>query len=215
MRSLKFWSKSKENPTVPASSTKDSATYQYKLVLLGETAVGKSCLTTRFCKDVFLDYQDSTIGAAFMTKTINLESSVVKFEIWDTAGQERYRSLAPMYYRGASAALIVYDITSADTFEQARSWINELKAVSRADVIIALAGNKVDLERNRSVDIETAQNFAKLNNCLFMETSAKTGHNVQEMFMKIANLLPRDNNPTLESVHFDQPTQAFSNCCNQ
>lgn len=112
------------------------------------------------------------------------------------------------YIRGASAALIVYDITSADTFEQARSWINELKAVSRADVIIgnyqfyaALAGNKVDLERNRSVDIETAQNFAKLNNCLFMETSAKTGHNVQEMFMKIANLLPRDNNPTLESVH--------------
>jgi len=100
---------------------------QFKLVLLGESAVGKSSLVLRFVKGQFHEFQESTIGAAFLTQTVCLDDTTVKFEIWDTAGQERYHSLAPMYYRGAQAAIVVYDITNADTFERAKQWVKELQ----------------------------------------------------------------------------------------
>merc|ERR1712023_221338 len=99
---------------------------QFKLVLLGDSAVGKSSLVLRFVRGQFFEYQESTIGAAFMTQTLALDDTTVKFEIWDTAGQERYHSLAPMYYRGAQAAVVVYDVTSQDSFERAQRWISEL-----------------------------------------------------------------------------------------
>ncbi|TNN35043.1 Ras-related protein Rab-5A [Liparis tanakae] len=117
---------------------------QFKLVLLGESAVGKSSLVLRFVKGQFHEFQESTIGAAFLTQTVCLDDTTVKFEIWDTAGQERYHSLAPMYYRGAQAAIVVYDITNED-----------------------------------------AQSYADDNSLLFMETSAKTSMNVNEIFMAI------------------------------
>merc|ERR1712137_20550 len=98
----------------------DNKIFQFKLVLLGESAVGKSSLVLRFVKGQFLDFQESTIGAAFLTQTVCLNDTTVKFEIWDTAGQERYHSLAPMYYRGAQAAIVVYDITNADSFDRAK-----------------------------------------------------------------------------------------------
>jgi len=100
---------------------------QFKVVLLGESAVGKSSLVLRFVKREFHEFQESTIGAAFLTQTIQVDDTTVKFEIWDTAGQERYHSLAPMYYRGAQAALIVYDITSRDSFLKAQNWVRELQ----------------------------------------------------------------------------------------
>mmetsp|Transcript_7968 Transcript_7968/g.15575 ORF Transcript_7968/g.15575 Transcript_7968/m.15575 type:complete len:133 (+) Transcript_7968:57-455(+) len=96
----------------------------FKLVLLGDAAVGKSSCVERFVKNEFFEFQQPTIGAAFLTQTIPLDEYIVKFEIWDTAGQERYRSLAPMYYRGAAAALVVYDITDSDSFAGARTWID-------------------------------------------------------------------------------------------
>eukprot|EP00920_Eleutheroschizon_duboscqi_P033341 GHVT01080340.1.p1 GENE.GHVT01080340.1~~GHVT01080340.1.p1 ORF type:complete len:207 (+),score=12.30 GHVT01080340.1:1474-2094(+) len=142
----------------PSSSSPSSSsilkTYHYKLVLLGETCVGKSCIVYRFAKDEFCQVQESTIGAAFMTQSVNLGDAVIKFEIWDTAGQERYRSLAPMYYRGAAAAVIVYDITSRDSFEQAKSWLSELRHMQQPEGVIALAGNKDDLEAERTVRTE-------------------------------------------------------------
>lgn len=105
---------------------------QFKLVLLGESAVGKSSLVLRFVKGQFHEYQESTIGAAFLTQTVSMEDSEVKFEIWDTAGQERYNSLAPMYYRGAQAAIVVYDILNQDSFQRAQTWVSELqRKVSR------------------------------------------------------------------------------------
>ncbi|XP_068425744.1 RAB5A, member RAS oncogene family, b isoform X3 [Clinocottus analis] len=124
---------------------------QFKLVLLGESAVGKSSLVLRFVKGQFHEFQESTIGAAFLTQTVCLDDTTVKFEIWDTAGQERYHSLAPMYYRGAQAAIVVYDITNED-----------------------------------------AQSYADDNSLLFMETSAKTSMNVNEIFMAIAKKLPKN-----------------------
>jgi Ras-related protein Rab-5C len=110
----------------------------FKLVLLGDTAVGKSCLVVRFVRDEFFEFQEPTIGAAFLTQTVALDDATVKFEIWDTAGQERYRSLAPMYYRGAAAAIIVYDITNPDSFAGAKSWVKELQRRGDTNVVIAL-----------------------------------------------------------------------------
>merc|ERR1719222_1552705 len=127
---------------------------QFKLVLLGESAVGKSSLVLRFVKGQFHEFQESTIGAAFLTQTVCLDDTTVKFEIWDTAGQERYHSLAPMYYRGAQAAIVVYDITNADTFERAKTWVKELQRQASPNIVIALAGNKADLTTNRIAEYE-------------------------------------------------------------
>jgi len=173
--------------------------FQYKLVLLGESAVGKSSLVLRFVKGQFLDFQESTIGAAFLTQTVCLNDTTVKFEIWDTAGQERYHSLAPMYYRGAQAAIAVYDITSSESLEKAKSWVAELQRQGSPDIVIALAGNKCDLEAKRAVQATTAQQFATENNCIFLETSAKTNVNVTELFVEIAKKLPKVQEPKAQA----------------
>ncbi|CAE1282107.1 Ras-related protein Rab-6D,Ras-related protein RABA1i,Ras-related protein Rab-4B,Ras-related protein Rab-26,Ras-related protein YPT3,Ras-related protein Rab-1,Ras-related protein RABA4c,Ras-related protein RABA1f,Ras-related protein RABA1e,Ras-related protein RabJ,Ras-related protein RIC2,Ras-related protein RABA1d,GTP-binding protein YPT31/YPT8,Ras-related protein Rab-31,GTP-binding protein yptV4,Ras-related protein RABA4b,GTP-binding protein ypt5,GTP-binding protein ypt3,Ras-related protein Rab6,Ras-rela len=140
----------------------------------------------------FHEYQESTIGAAFLTQTVCLDDTTVKFEIWDTAGQERYHSLAPMYYRGAQAAIVVYDITNQDTFSRAKSWVKELQRQASPNIVIALAGNKADLANKRMVEHEEAHAYAEENSLLFMETSAKTAMNVNEIFLAIAKKLPKN-----------------------
>lgn len=172
-----------------ASSSRIS---QHKLVLLGETSVGKSSLVIRFVKGQFCDYQESTIGAAFLTQTVVVNDYTVKFEIWDTAGQERYATLAPMYYRGAAAAVVVYDITSKASFERAKKWVDELKTTGSSDCVIALAGNKVDLEARREVLKQEATQYCEQHQLHFMETSAKANINVRELFLAIARKLPKD-----------------------
>ncbi|XP_029656008.1 ras-related protein Rab-5C-like, partial [Octopus sinensis] len=129
-------------------------TMQLKMVLLGEQGTGKSCLVSRFIKGHFLTNSESTIGAAFFTQRIFMDDTSVKFEIWDTAGQERFRTLAPMYYRGAHAALILYDITNSKSFERAEDWLYELRRHGPPNICIALAGNKTDLESTRVVSFE-------------------------------------------------------------
>jgi len=172
-------------------SAPNNKIFQFKLVLLGESAVGKSSLVLRFVKGQFLEYQESTIGAAFLTQTVCLNDITVKFELCDTAGQERYHSLAPMYYRGAQAAIIVYDITSHESFQRAQAWVKELQRQGNPNIVIAFAGNKFDLVENRKVPIEEAQSFCDENGILFMETSAKSGANVNELFVAIAKKLPK------------------------
>lgn len=118
---------------------------QVKLVLLGEAAVGKSSLVVRFVNNEFQENKEPTIGAAFLTQKCRLEDKIIKFEIWDTAGQERFHSLAPMYYRNAQAALVVYDITRASSLDKAKSWVKELQRQANPHIVIALCGNKLDL----------------------------------------------------------------------
>lgn len=184
-----------------------------KLVLLGDAAVGKSCLVVRFAKGEFYEFQEPTIGAAFMTQTVSQNDYVVKFEIWDTAGQERYKSLAPMYYRGAAAAVIVYDITSKESFEAAKSWVVELQ---NTDTLIALAGNKADLEGSRQINRETAEAYAREMGLLFMETSAKSGQNVNDLFHEIAKKLPKKSKDNEDKGGFQVGkgnTQSSAWCC--
>lgn len=169
---------------------------QFKLVLLGGSAVGKSSIVQRFVKNSFDEFRESTIGAAFLTQSIEInepENIIVKFEIWDTAGQERYRSLASMYYRNAQAAIIVYDITQTDSLEKAKYWIRELqKQTVSSNIIIALVGNKLDLKSERTVSYESANSLASELGLLYFEVSAKTGESVSELFESIAMKMPFD-----------------------
>jgi len=182
----------------PAGSRGGNSRFaQFKLVLLGESAVGKSSLVLRFVKDQFDDYRESTIGAAFLTQTISLDdNTTVKFEIWDTAGQERYKSLAPMYYRNANCAVVVYDITQASSLDKAKQWVKELQRQANENIIIALAGNKLDLVTDqpdkRAITTVDAEAYARESGLLFFETSAKTSENVRELFTAIAKKLPLD-----------------------
>jgi len=166
----------------------------FKLVLLGDAAVGKSSLLMRFLQNKFSDGIETTVGAAFSTKTIESRNRQVKFEIWDTAGQERFRSLAPMYYRGASSAVVVYDQTNPVTFDRAKDWVRQVSQTSaNPNIVIALAANKCDVaEELRAVPLETAEAFAEQEGLLFLETSAKSGRNVARLFEAIAAQLPEE-----------------------
>jgi small GTP-binding protein len=152
--------------------------------------------------------------AAFLTQTVQLDESTVKFEIWDTAGQERYRSLAPMYYRGAAAAIVVYDITNPDSFAGAKSWVKELQRRGDPNVVIALAGNKADLESRRKVEFEEANAYAEENGILHLETSAKNANNVKALFVEIAKKLPKNPpQPEREAFPVMAPQPDNRSCC--
>ncbi|KAL9443527.1 hypothetical protein AB3S75_016818 [Citrus x aurantiifolia] len=166
---------------------------QVKLVLLGDMGTGKTSLVLRFVKGQFFDFQESTIGAAFFTQVLSLNEVTIKFDIWDTAGQERYHSLAPMYYRGAAAAVVVYDTTSMDSFERAKKWVQELQRQGNPNLIMFLVANKVDLEEKRKVKNEEGELYAQENGLSFLETSAKSAHNVNELFYEIAKRLVEAN----------------------
>jgi small GTP-binding protein len=158
----------------------------YRIVLLGDSSVGKSCLLAKFAFDIFTEYQEPTIGAAFMVKNIKINSTNVKIEIWDTAGQERYKSLAPMYYRAAEGAVIIYDITQNDSLKGATFWINEIKNKGNKNCICFLVGNKIDLESDRKIEKDIVTEYCEKNNTRHITTSAKTGKNVMLLFEELA-----------------------------
>ncbi|KAI5792486.1 Rab5-like protein ypt51 [Peziza echinospora] len=170
-----------------------------KLVLLGEAAVGKSSLVLRFVNNDFQENKEPTIGAAFLTQKCNLPNRTIKFEIWDTAGQERFASLAPMYYRNAQSALVVYDLTKPTSLIKAKHWVAELQRQASPGIVIALVGNKLDLANNttedgsatlRAISTEDAKSYAEDEGLLFFETSAKTGEMVKGVFEAIAGAIP-------------------------
>ncbi|XP_061235077.1 ras-related protein Rab-17 isoform X1 [Neopsephotus bourkii] len=168
-------------------------TYPYKVVLLGSTSVGKSSLAYRYVKN---DFKESlpTVGCSFFTQMLNMEVATVKLEIWDTAGQEKYHSVCHLYYRGAHAALLVYDITNKESLNRAKLWLRDLEKEFLPDeIVIALVGNKVDLAAEREVTTEEGEEFARTRGLLFMETSAKSSHQVNDIFTAVAReLLQRE-----------------------
>ncbi|KAL5223662.1 hypothetical protein ABZP36_010301, partial [Zizania latifolia] len=166
-------------------------------VLLGDVGAGKTSIGVRFAKGLYYECQaqhtclsfkftsESTIGAAFFSQVLSTDEATVKLDIWDTAGQERYHSLAPMYYRGAAAAVVVYDISSTDSYIRARKWVDELQRQGNPRLVMALVGNKVDLEEKRKVGTQEAMEYAERNGLFFTETSAKTSQNVSELFYEL------------------------------
>ncbi|XP_027342758.1 ras-related protein RHN1-like isoform X2 [Abrus precatorius] len=180
---------------------------QAKLVLLGDMGTGKTSLALRFVKGQFFPNQEPTIGAAFFTQILSLPEVTVKFDIWDTAGQERYHSLAPMYYRGAAAAIVVYDISSIDTFVRAKKWVQELQRHGNQKAVMALVANKSDLEPKREVEAEEGERFAQENGMFYMEASAKTAENVNELFYEIAKRLSRAFPPKPTGMNLNSEIQ--------
>ncbi|KAF8136494.1 GTP binding protein [Boletus edulis] len=178
--------------TADFSSTPPKRT---KIVLLGDQSVGKTSLITRFMYDTFDNTYQATIGIDFLSKTLYLEDRTVRLQLWDTAGQERFRSLIPSYIRDSSVAIVVYDITSRQSYLSTSKWIDDVRSERGHDVIIVLVGNKADLSEKRQVTVEEATQKATQMSIMFMETSAKAGHNVKSLFKKIAMSLPgMDNN---------------------
>ncbi|KAI8980803.1 ras family-domain-containing protein [Pilobolus umbonatus] len=177
---------------------------KFKLVFLGEQSVGKTSLITRFMYDTFDNTYQATIGIDFLSKTMYLEDRTVRLQLWDTAGQERFRSLIPSYIRDSSVAVVVYDITNRVSFQNTAKWIEDVRVERGTEVIIFLVGNKIDLNDKREVTLEEGEKKANECNVMFIETSAKAGHNVKTLFKRIAQALPgmeSDMNGGKEQLH--------------
>lgn len=159
--------------------------YLYKIVLIGDSGVGKSNLLSRFTRNEFDLESRSTIGVEFATRTLEIDGKRVKAQIWDTAGQERYRAITLAYYRGAVGALIVYDISKTELYESVSRWLKELRDHADANIVIELVGNKSDLDHLRAVPTEEAKSFATENSLLFTEASALLSDNVDLSFHQL------------------------------
>jgi len=170
-----------------------SASYAYefifKYIIIGDMGVGKSCLLHQFTEKKFLSDSAHTIGVEFGTRIVDVGGKKVKLQIWDTAGQERFRAVTRSYYRGAAGALLVYDSTRRTTFNHLTTWLTDCRNLTNPNTVILLIGNKNDMLDQREVTFEEAQRFAEENNLIFIETSAKTGENVQEAFLKTAQII--------------------------
>ena len=165
----------------------------FKLIFIGDSSVGKSCLTTKAVKNEFEDYYQATVGFEFMTFNLKLNDKIIKFQIWDTCGQEIYKSLISNFYRNSSLAVLVYSIDNKESFNHIENWLNDLKSQANEDVRIFLVGNKADLEEERKVTKEEGEKYKlDYNLDLFMETSAKTGQNARNVLIEAAKILYND-----------------------
>ncbi|XP_051248601.1 ras-related protein Rab-19 [Dicentrarchus labrax] len=168
----------------------DSFDFLFKIILIGDSNVGKTCVVQNFKSGIFSEKQQNTIGVDFSVRTVDIEGKRVKMQVWDTAGQERFRTITQSYYRSAHGAIIAYDITRRPTFDSVAHWIKEVELYGATNVVLVLIGNKCDLEQERQVPFEEACNQAKEAGILAaLETSAKESQNVEEAFMMMAREL--------------------------
>lgn len=158
------------------------AEYMFKIVIVGDSNVGKTGLLSRFTKDEFHADSKGTVGVEFATRQIEHDGKTIEAQVWDTAGQERYRAVTAAYYRNATGALIVYDVTNRDSFENCAKWLKELRTHADSSIVAMLVGNKCDLKHKQAVDVEDAKDFAEDNNLAFIETSAYDATNVDLAF---------------------------------
>ncbi|CAF4798656.1 ras-related protein Rab-1A [Pieris napi] len=197
--------------------------YLFKLLLIGDSGVGKSCLLLRFADDTYTESYISTIGVDFKIRTVELDGKTIKLQIWDTAGQERFRTITSSYYRGAHGIIIVYDCTDQDSFSNVKQWLEEIDRYACDNVNKLLVGNKCDLTTKKAVDYTTANQYAEQLGIPFLETSAKNSTNVEQAFMTMAAEIkarvgpPSAGSPTSSmSVKIDQGRPidtGKSSCC--
>jgi len=195
--------------------------YVFKLVLIGDSGVGKSCLLLRFADDTYTESHISTIGVDFKIRTIQLDGKTIKLQIWDTAGQERFRTITSSYYRGAHGIIVVYDTTDSETFEHVKTWLHEIDRYASENVNKLLVGNKSDLTTKRQVDSDAAKEFAGNLSIPFLETSAKNATNVEDAFMTMAGEIKKrmatapTASETKQKIQVSGKTEAVksSSCC--
>ena len=174
----------------------------FKLIFIGDSSVGKSCLTAKAVKNNFEEYYQATVGFEFLTFNMKVNDKVIKLQIWDTCGQEIYKSLISNFYRNSSLAVLVYAIDNKESFNHVENWLNDLKSQANPDVRIFLVGNKADLEEDRKIKKEEGEKYKEDQHLdLFMETSAKTGHNARNVLVEAAKILYKDY------LKFDENTQ--------
>ena len=165
----------------------------FKIIVIGDSGVGKSCLTSKAVKNMFIEFYQATIGFEFLTYNLKMNDTIVKLQIWDTCGQEVYRSLISNFYRNSSLAILIYAINNKESFNNIENWLKDLKNEATKDIRIMLIGNKCDLENERVISKDEGENFKDENNIdCFMETSAKTGVNAKNCIHEAAKILYRD-----------------------
>ena len=197
--------------------------FKLKIVIIGDSGVGKTNLLKRFVSNVFTENTKATVGVEFMTKSYKINKHIFKIELWDTAGQERYKSITAVYYKGAKGALIVYDTTSRPSFDDIEKWLNEIRDKSSNDIKLMIIGNKIDLKEFREVPNELAMNKAKELGIPLMETSALDATNVKEAFcdllkeiykdLKSKNKNFEDTLENQEGIDLDTNSKKKSGCC--
>ncbi|CEF61026.1 Small GTPase superfamily and Ran GTPase family and Small GTPase superfamily, Rho type and Small GTPase superfamily, Rab type and Small GTP-binding protein domain and Small GTPase superfamily, Ras type and Small GTPase superfamily, ARF type and P-loop containing nucleoside triphosphate hydrolase domain-containing protein [Strongyloides ratti] len=173
--------------------------YLFKLLLIGDSGVGKSCLLLRFADDTYTESYISTIGVDFKIRTIELEGKTIKLQIWDTAGQERFRTITSSYYRGAHGIIVVYDTTDQESFNNVKQWLQEIDRYACENVNKLLVGNKCDLTEKRAVEESTAREYAEQLGIPFLETSAKDSKNVEQAFLTMASEIKNRMGPLQQS----------------
>jgi len=183
--------------------------YLFKLLLIGDSGVGKSCLLLRFADDTYTESYISTIGVDFKIRTIELDGKTIKLQIWDTAGQERFRTITSSYYRGAHGIIVVYDVTDQESFNNVKQWLQEIDRYACENVNKLLVGNKCDLTNKKVVDYTSAKEYADQLGIPFLETSAKNATNVEQAFMTMAAEIKNRVGPPAAAQAGPAGTQSF------
>ncbi|XP_053623840.1 ras-related protein Rab-21 [Plodia interpunctella] len=202
-------------------TTAAGGTYNFKVVLLGEGCVGKTSLLLRYIEDKFNDKHLTTLQATFLNKKLNINGKRINLSIWDTAGQEKFHALGPIYYRNSNGAILVYDITDEDSFGKVKNWVKELKKMLGADIVLFIAGNKIDLEHERTVSLEEAESYANMVGAKHFYTSAKLNQGVEDLFLDLTqemverseNNSQSEGNRSSRVLVVDDEVPVQSSCC--
>jgi len=180
--------------------------YLFKLIIIGDSSVGKSSILFRFADGDFTESFISTIGIDFKIKTINVDNKIIKLQIWDTAGQERFRTITSSYYRGANGIMVVYDVTNMESFTNVNKWLGEIEKYAINEAVVLIIGNKCDLKSNRVVDYEEAEEFANQFNIPYIETSAKDCMNITSIFTLMSREIIKYVDDNINNQKINKPT---------
>ncbi|CAM2710519.1 unnamed protein product [Rotaria socialis] len=196
------------------TQSSESMDYLFKFLIIGNASTGKSCILHQFLENKFKNDSAHTIGAEFGSKILNVGDKTVKLQIWDTAGQERFRSVTRSYYRGASGALLVYDVTCRESYNAITNWLSDVRTLASPNIVIILCGNKKDLEDERQVTYLEASRFAQEHELMFLETSALKNENITEGFIQCARIILRriESGYFVVLIHFECIQNSTKNC---